>query len=393
MADTTITPFKIDIAGDDLADLQRRLRHTRWPEAETPDDWSQGIPLAYLQELCDYWANDYDWRAREAALNRFDQFTTPLSRRLDGDATETLNIHFIHQRSRHTDARPLLMTHGWPGSVVEFQKVIAPLTDPEAHGGEAKDAFHVVCPSLPGYGFSDKPASPGCGVQSIATLWNALMLRLGYSSYVAQGGDWGSAVTTAIGQQNLGACRAIHVNMPNAGATKAARENPDAADQHALERARFYQQWDSGYSKQQSTRPQTLGYGLVDSPSGQAGWIIEKFYAWTDCNGHPENALTRDELLDNVMLYWLPGTGASSARLYWESFGKAFGPKANATVDIPAGCSIFPKEIVPTPRSWAEQRYANIQYWNETDKGGHFAAFEQPELFVKELRECFSQIA
>jgi len=384
---SAITPFKISATDAQLDDLRRRLTQTRWPERETPADWSQGIPLAYLKELCSYWANDYDWRSREAQLNRFDQFTTPLkSPTEDG---EVLNIHFIHQRSPHASARPLIMTHGWPGSIVEFHKVIEPLTNPERHGGNSEDAFHVVCPSLPGYGFSDKPTKPGCGVAQIATMWDSLMQRLGYSNYVAQGGDWGSAVTTAIGLQNLGKCHAIHVNMPNAGATKSARKAPTAADKHALERAMFYQQWDSGYSKQQSTRPQTLGYSLADSPSGQAGWIIEKFYAWTDCDGHPENALSRDELLDNVMLYWLPATGASSARLYWESFGNAFGGDAKATVSLPTGCSLFPKEIVPTPRSWAEQRYTNIGYWNELNKGGHFAAFEQPELFINELRNCF----
>ena len=386
-----ITPFKINASDAELSDLRRRLTQTRWPERETPADWSQGVPLSYLKELCAYWANDYDWRAREAQLNRFDQFTTPLFSQPPESETdgEILDIHFIHQRSPHENARPLIMTHGWPGSVVEFHKVIEPLTHPDAHGGNAEDAFHVVCPSLPGYGFSDKPTKPGCGVAEIAQMWNELMLRLGYSNYVAQGGDWGSAVTTAIGLQNLGNCQAIHVNMPNAGAPKTARENPNAADKQALERAMFYQQWDSGYSKQQSTRPQTLGYGLVDSPSAQAGWVIEKFYAWTDCDGHPENALSRDELLDNVMLYWLPATGASSARLYWESFGNAFGDNAKATVTLPTGCSLFPKEIVPTPRSWAEQRYTNITYWNELDKGGHFAAFEQPELFINELRNCF----
>lgn len=390
MTNTAITPFKISATDAELADLRHRLRNTRWPEAETPNDWSQGVPLRYLQEVCTYWAEDYDWREREARLNRFDQFTTPLStENAESDTEETLNIHFIHQRSPHANAQPLIMTHGWPGSIVEFHKVIDALTDPTQHGGKAEDAFHVVCPSLPGYGFSDKPGKPGCGIQAIAKMWNTLMLRLGYDHYVAQGGDWGSAVTTAIGMQNLGACTAIHVNMPNAGATKAARKNPDAADKHALQRALFYQQWDSGYSKAQSTRPQTLGYGLVDSPSGQAGWIIEKFYAWTDCDGHPENALERDEMLDNVMLYWLPATAASSARLYWESFGNAFGENAKNTVDIPTGCSLFPKEIVPTPRSWAEARYTNIRYWNELDKGGHFAAFEQPGLFVEELRACF----
>ena len=389
-AQAQVIPFKINISDAALEDLQHRLQNTRWPERETPEDWSQGAPLAYIKDLCAYWATNYNWREREDLLNRFDQFTTALDSQAPD--SELLNIHFIHQRSPHANARPLIMTHGWPGSVVEFQKVIEPLTHPEDHGGTAKDAFHVVCPSLPGYGFSDKPTKPGCGVAEIAKMWNALMLRLGYTKYVAQGGDWGSAVTTAIGMQNLGNCTAIHVNMPNAGATKAAKESPTEADTHAMKRAMFYQQWDSGYSKQQSTRPQTLGYGLVDSPTGQAAWIIEKFFAWTDCDGHPENALGRDELLDNVMLYWLPGTGASSARLYWESFGKAFAADASSTIELPTGCSLFPKEIIPTPRSWAEARYVNIKYWNELDKGGHFAAFEQPQLFVNELRSCFAQI-
>jgi len=377
-ADTGIHPYSINIAESQLVDLKSRLDNTRWPEPQTvvaPNEWTQGTPLDYLQTLCSYWAKSYDWRSREARLNRFDHFTT----RLDG-----LGIHFIHQRSPHSDATPLLMTHGWPGSIVEFMKVIDPLIDPTNHGGRAEDAFHVVCPSLPGYGFSDKPTSTGYGVEKIATMWNELMQRLGYTSYVAQGGDWGSAVTTAIGLQNLGNCAAIHVNMPNAGPTEAAKKNPTAADLRAFEGGSFYQQWDSGYSKQQSTRPQSVGYGLVDSPAAQAGWIIEKFWAWSDCDGHPEKALSRDELLDNIMLYWLPATGAASARLYWESFGTGFG--GDTQVTLPTGCSIFPKEIVATPRSWAEQRYANIQYWNELDHGGHFAAFEQPELFVNEMR-------
>ncbi len=376
-----ITPFRIDVPQQDLDDLRRRLQATRWPDAETPNDWSQGVPLAYAQEFCGYWADGYDWRAREAALNRFDQFTTTI---------DDLSIHFIHVRSAETDARPLLITHGWPGSVVEFSKVIAPLTDPVAHGGRAQDAFHVVCPSLPGYGFSGKPTTPGWGVARIAEAWNTLMAHLGYDRYFAQGGDWGSAVTTAIGIQNLGACAGVHVNMPNAGATREALDNPTDADKHALARAKEYQDVDAGYSKQQSTRPQTLGYGLADSPAGQAMWVLEKFWKWTDCNGHPENVLSRDELLDNIMLYWLTNSGASSARLYWESFGTAFGGGADNTVKLPTGCTIFPKEIVPTPRSWAERRYTNIVYWNEVAQGGHFAAFEQPEIFVDELRRCFS---
>jgi epoxide hydrolase len=374
-----IRPFRIEIADDQLVDLRRRLGATRWPDAETPNDWTQGVPLAYMRDVCAYWANKYDWRATERRLNAFPQFIT----NIDG-----LDIHFLHVRSKHANALPLVMTHGWPGSIVEFHKVIAPLSDPTAHGGDAADAFHVVCPSLPGYGFSGKPTTTGWGVGKIAGAWDTLMTRLGYQRYVAQGGDWGSGVATAIGMQNRGQCIGLHLNMPNAGATKESLANPTEREKRALEGARFYQQWDSGYSKQQATRPQTLGYGLADSPVGQAAWILEKFWAWTDCNGHPENALTRDELLDNVMLYWLTGSGASSARLYWESFGKG-GGGADDGVSLPTGCSIFPKEIVPTPRSWAQARYKNIVYWNELERGGHFAAFEQPVLFIDELRKCF----
>ena len=383
MADPTVRPFVIHTPDTELDALQQRLAATRWPDAETPSDWTQGLPLAYAEELCAYWQSEYQWREREAYFNGFPQFLTEL----DG-----LDIHFIHVQSAEALARPLLMTHGWPGSVVEFHKVIGPLVDPVAYGGRAEEAFHVVCPSLPGYGFSAKPTQTGWGVERIAAAWDALMQRLGYSRYFAQGGDWGSAVTTAIGLQNLGQCAGIHINMPNAGAPKDALANPDEKDKVALAGARYYAEWGAGYSKQQSTRPQTLGYGLVDSPMGQAAWIIEKFYEWTDCQGHPENALSRQELIDNVMFYWLPGTGASSARLYWESFGTAFGGGAERQVSLPTGCSIFPKEIVATPRRWAQQRYPNIVYWNELDQGGHFAAFEQPELFVQELRACFGEM-
>ena len=375
-----IREFRIEIPEDELADLRGRLERTRWPDAETPDDWSQGLPLGYARELRDYWLNDYDWRTREAHFNQFPQAVTEI----DG-----CDVHFIHCRSPHAQAVPLLITHGWPGSVVEFHKVITPLVDPAAHGGQADDAFHVICPSLPGYGFSGKPTTTGWGVEKIAGVWDVLMTRLGYEAYFAQGGDWGSAVTTAIGVQNLGHCVGLHVNMPNARAPESALENPSEQDKRALAGAQYYQEWGAGYSKQQSTRPQTLGYALVDSPMGQAAWVIEKFYEWTDCDGHPENAVSREELLDNVMFYWLTASGASSARLYWESFGRAFSGNGDNTVSLPAGCSIFPKEIVPTPRSWAETRYKNIVYWNELDRGGHFAAFEQPELFIEELRSCF----
>ena len=334
-----------------------------------------------IGELRYYWLNEYNWREREAHYNRFPQYQTTI----DG-----LDIHFLHVTSPVESAQPLLMTHGWPGSVVEFNKVIEPLTNPEAHGGNAADAYHVVAPSLPGYGFSGKPTSTGWGVEKIAEAWHELMGQLGYDSFFAQGGDWGSAVTTGIGLQNLGRCAGIHLNMVSARAPKSALENPDERDRRAQAGAQYYQQWGAGYSKQQSTRPQTLGYALVDSPMGQAAWIIEKFYEWTDCNGHPENVLSKDELLDNVMFYWLTASGASSARLYWESFNRAFADVADATVKLPTGCSIFPKEIVPTPRSWAEERFPNIVYWNELEKGGHFAAFEQPELFVSELRAAFA---
>ena len=377
---TSIENFAIDIPAAEIDDLNRRLAQTRWPDAETPDDWSQGVPLAYAQAFCSYWADGYDWFARQALMNRFDQFKTTV---------EDLDIHFIHHPSPSPQARPLLITHGWPGSVVEFHKVIEPLADPAAHGGDPADAFHVICPSLPGYGFSGKPAATGWGVEKIAAAWDQLMERLGYDGYFAQGGDWGAAVTTAIGFQNLGRCAGIHLNMPFAAPTAEAMSNPTDRDKQALAGASYYQEWDSGYSKQQSTRPQTLGYGLVDSPAGQAMWILEKFWAWTDCGGHPENALSRDELIDNIMIYWLNGAGASSARLYWESFGKAFAGGDGQTVALPTGCSIFPKEIIPTPRSWAEVRYTNIVHWNELDRGGHFAAFEQPELFVEEVRSAF----
>ncbi len=374
-----IRPFQIQATDAELDDLRRRLQATRWPDRETPDDWSQGIPLAYVQELTAYWAEKYDWRAREAALNRFDQFVTEI----DG-----LDIHFIHVRSPHEDAKPLIITHGWPGSIVEFHKVIEPLTNPTAHGGDAADAFHVVCPSLPGYGFSGKPTQPGWGVGKIGQAWAKLMPRLGYPKYFAQGGDWGAMVTTMIGIQDPGNCLGIHLNMPIAPPDPETMNDLTDAEKSAMEGMQHYQQWDSGYSKQQSTRPQTLGYGLVDSPTGQAAWIIEKFWSWMDCDGHPENVLTRDELLDNVMLYWLPGTGASSARLYWESFNAV-----NLEVlTLPVGCSIFPKEIFRTSRRWAEKRFSNLIYFEEKEKGGHFAAFEQPEIYVDEIRSCFRQL-
>jgi epoxide hydrolase len=373
----TIEPFTIAVADHVLDDLRSRLRNTRWPEAELVCDWSQGMPLAWIQDICRYWAEDYDWRRREALLNRFAQFTTEI----DG-----LGVHFLHVRSPHPQAMPLIITHGWPGSIVEFSKVIEPLTDPTAFGGEAADAFHVVCPSLPGFGFSAKPQTAGWGVDRIARAWASLMDRLGYPRYGAQGGDWGSGITTAMGAQDSEHCAGIHITLAM-GVRPEAIGEPTPEEARALKGAKYYADWDSGYSKQQSTRPQTLGYGLTDSPGGQAAWILEKFWAWTDCDGDPLNILGRDELLDNVMLYWVTATATSSARLYWESFGAA--RRTAHTVTIPTGVAVFPKEIVPPVRRWLEPRYTDIRHWSEMPKGGHFAAFEQPELFVAEVRKYF----
>jgi epoxide hydrolase len=374
-----IRPFKIHVEHAELEDLKRRLRSTRWPDEQTVGDWSQGIPLDYVQKVCDYWAREYNWRKTEARLNAPPQFQTDL----DG-----VSIYFLHIRSRHDDALPLILTHGWPGSIIEFLKVLPALTDPTAHGGQAGDAFHVVCPALPGYGFSGKPKQNGWTAEKIARAWSQLMLRLGYQRYYAQGGDWGALVTTAIALQDTEHCHGIHLNMPMVRPDPATMSSLTDEEKDALAGIQHYQDWDSGYSKQQSTRPQTLGYGLADSPAGQAAWILEKFWAWTDCNGNPENVLTRDEMLDDVMLYWLPNAAASSARLYWESFNKI----NNDPVRIPVGCSVFPKEIFRVSRRWAEKRYPNLVYWNKLDKGGHFAAFEQPELFVRELRACFGKM-
>jgi epoxide hydrolase len=375
-----IKPFRISVSDDVLADLKSRLRNTRWPEAEVVDGWSQGAPLKWIKDICLYWAEQYDWRKREALLNRFAQFTTEI----DG-----LDFHFVHVRSPHPNAMPLVMTHGWPGSVVEFHKVIEPLTNPTAHGGDAADAFHLVCPTLPGYGFSAKPTKPGWGVDRIARAWASLMQRLGYARYGAQGGDWGSAVTTSVGALDAEHCLGIHITLAMATRPDVQGE-PTAEEARALAGIKNYQDWDSGYSKQQSTRPQTVGYALTDSPSGQAAWILEKFWAWTDCDGHPENVLSRDELLDNIMMYWTTASAASSARLYWESFGPERRPRH--TVTVPTGVAVFPKEIVPPVRKWMQGAYTNIQHWREMPKGGHFAAFEQPDLFVGEVRDFFRRL-
>ena len=374
-----ITPFKVEIAESALEDLRQRIASTRWPEAEAVDDWSQGIPLAYTRELAEYWQKDYDWRRWEDKLNGWDHFITEI----DG-----IDIHFLHVKSPVENALPMVITHGWPGSVVEFHKIIEPLTNPD----KPEDAFHLVIPTIPGYGFSGKPTAAGTNTTVVGQMWGKLMARLGYDRYVAQGGDWGAIITQSMGATETEHCAAIHVNMPICPPDEEGMQDMTEMEQKALEGMAYYQEWDSGYSKQQSTRPQTLGYGLADSPVGQMAWIMEKFWAWTDCgeggDQHPENALNKDEMLDNVMMYWLTNSAASSARLYWESFRN---PNMDP-VSMPMGASIFPKEIFRASRRWGEKRFSNIIHWNVMDKGGHFAAFEQPEAFVDEVRTCFRAV-
>ena len=367
--------FTVRIDEREIDDLRDRLARTRWPEHETVDDWSQGIPLAYTQELCAYWAEEYDFGFADR-INAFPQL------RLDIDG---LGVHVLHVRSPEPDALPLVLTHGWPGSVVEFLKVLGPLTDPRAHGGGPADAFHVVAPSLPGYGWSDKPTVAGWGVPHIATAWATLMRELGYTRYGAQGGDWGAGITTTMGEQQPDGLIGIHVNMAVAPPDPSMMDDLTPAEQKALDDLGEHMRSGTGYSTQQSTRPQTLGYGLTDSPAGQCAWIAEKFWAWTDCNGHPENALTKQEMLDNISVYWFTQTAASSARLYWESFRASH----SSEVTVPTGISIYPREIIRPSRRWCEKRYTDIRWYEELDRGGHFAAFEQPESFVEQVRGFF----
>ncbi|PZU17535.1 MAG: epoxide hydrolase [Shinella sp.] len=374
-----IQPFRVAIPQDQLDDLARRLDATRWPDSEPVGDWSQGVPLTQMRELADYWRTSYDWRRCETLLNSFPQFTTEI----DG-----VEIYFLHIRSPNPDALPMIMSHGWPGSVLEFTKVLGPLHDPQAYGGDIRDAFHLIIPALPGFGFSGKPKKAGWTVGRIASAWHKLMIRLGYDRYVAQGGDWGAAVTTALGAHRPAGLTAIHVNLPMV-LPKDAFDELSHDEAEMLSAMKHYQRWEAGYSILQASRPQTLGYGLADSPVGQAAWIFEKFQAWSDCDGNLFNILTRDEILDGIMLYWLTGSATSSARLYWESYVGGFGA---TELHIPTGCSIFPKEIYRAPRSWADRCIHNIIHWNELDKGGHFAALEQPGLFVDEVRTCFRAI-
>jgi epoxide hydrolase len=372
--------YRVEISDADITDLRERLARTRWPDAEVVDDWSQGIPLTYVQELVQYWANEYDMSRLATRLNAFPQYLATL----DG-----LAIHFLHVRSPHADARPLILTHGWPGSVVEFLDVIGPLTDPSSHGSDAADAFHVVIPSLPGYGFSDKPEGTGMGVERIAALWDELMIGLGHPSYFAQGGDWGGLVTANLGMQAPPGLLGIHLNLALASPEELPGLGELTPDEEAVGGLPAYMAVEASYAAQQSTRPQTLGYGLADSPVGQLAWITEKFYAWTDCEGHPENAVSRDEILDNVMVYWLTNTATSSARLYWESMA-SFG--GFGEVAVPSAYTAFPKEIVTTSERWLRTRFTDLRYYGCASKGGHFAAMEQPEIFVDEIRAAIKAL-
>lgn len=377
-----LTPFRVVIEQSALSDLKRRLSTTRWPEKETVDDWSQGVPLAKAEALVTYWRDRYDWRRFERQINAFPQFRTEI----DG-----LGIHFLHVRSPHPDALPIILTHGWPGSVVEFLKVIGPLTNPTRHGGSARDAFDVVVPSMPGFGFSDKPKSTGWDVVRTAKAWGVLMQRLGYTRWVAQGGDWGSGVTHALGHVRPLGLVAAHVNWPFVFPEKLP-ENPTPEEKAAIDAAGRFFNDQYGYFKEQATRPQTIGYALVDSPVGQAMWIHEKFQAWTDSRSSPEDALSLDEMLDNITLYWLTRTAASSARIYWQNTQSNLASFSSGRIELPMAATIFPHEIYRAPKVWAQALWPNLFYWGEVNKGGHFAAFEQPALFTDEMRKAFRSV-
>jgi pimeloyl-ACP methyl ester carboxylesterase len=374
-----IEPFRIHVDGAVLDDLAHRLARTRLPDEIADTGWEYGISLGYLGDLVAYWRDEFDWRAQELRLNALDQFRTSI----DGQS-----LHLVHARSAHADALPLLMTHGWPGSIVEFLDVIPRLTDPESYGGTAADAFHVIAPSLPGYGLSGPTHERGWDTWRIARAFVELMGQLGYSRYVAQGGDWGAQVATRIGALDPEHCAALHLNMPLAERPSEPVEltEQDTADLAAL--GAFVRD-EAGYANEQSTKPQTVGVALNDSPAGLLAWIVEKFRAWSDCDGHPENVFARDQLLTNVMLYWVTGTAASSARLYWEH--QHGGEPAPGFVAVPTGVARYPKEPLRYPRSWVERRY-NVTHWVDLARGGHFAAMEQPELFVDAVRTFFRTV-
>lgn len=382
--DDDIRPFTIDVPESVLDDLRSRLTHARFPPQIDGAGWDYGTELEYLQELCRYWRDDYDWRAAEAELNRYPQFTTTI----DGQ-----RIHFVHARSPEPDALPLVVTHGWPGSVAEFTKIIGPLSDPAAHGGDRATAFHVICPSLPGYGFSGPTHERGWDTRRIASAFAELMARLGYDRYGAQGGDWGAMVSTQLALLDPNHVCGIHVNLVIAGP-------PPGDDLSQLTESQLAALADvdrhlkegSAYAQIQGTRPQTIGYSLDDSPVGLAAWIVEKFRAWSDCDGDVERSFTKDELLTNLMLYWVTATGHSSGRLYYETMKSGrFGLGADPRVEVPTGCAVFPREITRPPRSWAETRY-NVIHWTEMPAGGHFAAMEEPELLVDDVRAFFGSL-
>jgi pimeloyl-ACP methyl ester carboxylesterase len=390
-ANGEIRPFRADMPGEALADLRRRIAANRWPAQELVADRSQGVQLATLQELARYWTTDYDWHACEAKLNALPQFKTEI----DG-----LDIHFIHVRSAQADALPVIITHGWPGSVIELLGVVGPLTDPAAHGGRAEDAFDVVLPSLPGYGFSAQPGELGWNVGRTAGAWAELMRRLGYTRYVAQGGDVGAAVTDAMGRQSREGLLGIHMNLlvPALGGAMLPTESDQ--ERAAADALAAFRTSGIGYLIEQNTRPQTIGYGLLDSPVALAAWMLDhdtdSYYkisrAFVD--GQPSGGLTRDHVLDNITLYWLTGTGASAARSYWENTqatARAAG-QPRPDVKVPVGFTTFPGEIWRTPRSWAEKSYPSLSYFNEVGKGGHFAAWEEPELFATEIRAAFKPL-
>lgn len=381
-AGEAVTPFRVAVPPAAIADLKARLRNTRWPERETVGDWSQGVPLARAQEVATCWAERYDWLAFEKRINAFPQFRT----QIDG-----VGIHFIHVRSPHKGALPILLTHGWPGSVVEFLNTIRPLTDPTAFGGRAEDAFDVVIPSLPGHGFSDKPSEPGWNRMRVARAWGVLMQRLGYDRWVAQGGDWGASVTLTLAQLKPAGLAAAHVNWPLViPATPPA--HPTAREATVFAHLQHFGDEELGYFKEQGSKPQTIGYSLVDSPVGLATWLYEKFHDWSDHPATPE-AFSMTEMLDDISLYWFTGTGASAARFYWENlhsqppFGFDAGP-----VDLPMAGTVYLNEAFPVPKAWAKKRWSNLFYWNEIEHGGHFAAWEQPTLFVADIRKAFATI-
>lgn len=376
-----VKPFHLAVPDAQLRDLRERLARTRWPERETVNDLSQGARLEKVQALCGYWQDSYDWRRCEALLNDLGSSRTEI----DG-----LGIHFLHVRSPEPDALPLLMNHGWPGSVLEFRDLVGPLTDPGAHGGDPRDAFHVIIPSMPGFGFSDKPTEPGWGIARIAEAWIELMGRLGYQRWAVHGGDWGSAVTEAISRTSPPGLVGMHVNMPLVFPTPQEVAQATEQEQAMIDSAGRYQTDQAAYAQQQATRPQTIGYALTDSPAGLAAWIYALFQDVTDSGGDPESVLSRDEMLDDIMLYWLPNAAASSARLYWEAAQEQVGQVPPSSPNpTPAGFSIFPYEAVRASRRWIEQRYTNVLHYNQLDHGGHFAAMEQPALLAEEIRTTF----